>query len=322
MTSILLTGAGFSHNWGGWLSNEAFEYLSSCRDVDQQLREELWEDHNKPGGGFEATLGRLQSEPKKSQALKNLESAIAGMFSAMNEGLIRAPFDGADDAKGFLSRFDAIFTLNQDLLIEQAYVTSNISLLRAHRQWVGAVLPGIRALVPPPIIGTEPDYFSATMVPVEPLEKKLSPDMQPYVKLHGSLNWRTSEGGSLLIMGGNKARSLAVEPLLVWYQELFREYLMRPDARLMTIGYSFGDEHINKAICDGAASGHLGIFIVDPRGVDVLDKRDLRAQITDKPLDLLNGTSPHIICASRRPLRATLATDKVERAKLLSFFQR
>jgi hypothetical protein len=27
MQHILLTGAGFSRNWGGWLADEAFEYL-------------------------------------------------------------------------------------------------------------------------------------------------------------------------------------------------------------------------------------------------------------------------------------------------------
>jgi hypothetical protein len=27
MAHYLLTGAGFSYNWGGWLASEAFEYL-------------------------------------------------------------------------------------------------------------------------------------------------------------------------------------------------------------------------------------------------------------------------------------------------------
>jgi hypothetical protein len=30
---ILLTGAGFSRNWGGWLANEAFEYLLGCSEI-------------------------------------------------------------------------------------------------------------------------------------------------------------------------------------------------------------------------------------------------------------------------------------------------
>jgi len=30
---FLLTGAGFSRNWGGWLVNEAFEYLLGSKGV-------------------------------------------------------------------------------------------------------------------------------------------------------------------------------------------------------------------------------------------------------------------------------------------------
>src|ERR1700733_9926625 len=41
MTLILLTGAGFSRNWGGWLASEAFEYVLGCSDVGEDL--------NRPG---------------------------------------------------------------------------------------------------------------------------------------------------------------------------------------------------------------------------------------------------------------------------------
>ena len=35
MPHQLLTGAGFSRNWGGWLANEAFEYLLGVPEVDE-----------------------------------------------------------------------------------------------------------------------------------------------------------------------------------------------------------------------------------------------------------------------------------------------
>jgi len=38
VTFLFLTGAGFSRNWGGWLANEAFEYLLACPEVDVYLR--------------------------------------------------------------------------------------------------------------------------------------------------------------------------------------------------------------------------------------------------------------------------------------------
>jgi hypothetical protein len=34
MPYYLLTGAGFSRNWGGWLANEAFEYLLGAPEID------------------------------------------------------------------------------------------------------------------------------------------------------------------------------------------------------------------------------------------------------------------------------------------------
>jgi hypothetical protein len=40
--------------------------------------------------------------------------------------------------------------------------------------------------------------------------------------------------------------------------------LMRPSARLMAIGYSFSDAHINDAIMDAIKQGDLKIFLIDP----------------------------------------------------------
>ncbi len=60
LTHLLLLGAGFSRNWGGWLASEAFEYLLGCREVigDAQLRELLWK-HQEYGDGFEGALEEL-----------------------------------------------------------------------------------------------------------------------------------------------------------------------------------------------------------------------------------------------------------------------
>jgi hypothetical protein len=44
---ILLTGAGFSHNWGGYLAKEAFDYLLGVTETDEDLRRILWADQAK-----------------------------------------------------------------------------------------------------------------------------------------------------------------------------------------------------------------------------------------------------------------------------------
>jgi hypothetical protein len=71
-------------------------------------------------------------------------------------------------------------------------------------------------------------------------------------------------------MGGNKVPIIDQFPVLKWYHEQFKEYLSKPDTRLITIGYRFGDLHINQVIRDAAFSENLGIFIIDPLGVDVI----------------------------------------------------
>ncbi len=60
MNAILLLGAGFSRNWGGWLANEAFEYLLGCREIDTETRERLLSHKNTDG--FEGMLAELQEE--------------------------------------------------------------------------------------------------------------------------------------------------------------------------------------------------------------------------------------------------------------------
>jgi hypothetical protein len=38
MSYLLLTDAGFSRNWGGWLVDECFEYLLSCSEITPVIR--------------------------------------------------------------------------------------------------------------------------------------------------------------------------------------------------------------------------------------------------------------------------------------------
>jgi hypothetical protein len=130
-TFLLLTGAGFTRNWGGWLANEAFEYLLGCPEIDDNLRRRLWRS-KRTGGGFEDALAELQEEHRRSnnaQTLKLLrafQAAIVGMFNYMDQAFAQTAFEPTTapleySIRAFLGRFDAIFTLNQDLLLERYY---------------------------------------------------------------------------------------------------------------------------------------------------------------------------------------------------------
>jgi len=58
MGHVLLLGAGFSRNWGGWLATEVFEYLLGCPEIanDPNLRALLW--RRQPVDGFEGPWNR------------------------------------------------------------------------------------------------------------------------------------------------------------------------------------------------------------------------------------------------------------------------
>jgi len=318
MTFILLTGAGFSHNWGGWLANEAFEYLLGCPETSDNLRMLLWADR-KTGGGFEDTLEKLQQN-QRAELLEALQTAIIRMFREMNEAFEKTIFEPQQQAQymiqTFLSKFDAIFTLNQDLLLERHYLNDNIVLTNPGK-WDGYAIPGMKILP-----NQEYSHGLARLAlhtPDDPFKFSFSPRSQPYFKLHGSINWRDAEGGKLLVMGGNKSAEIRQNTVLKWYSQQFDEYLKRPNTNLMVIGYSFGDQHINQAIVQGTVQG-LKLFIIDSLGVDVLDKQKPWTPI--RYSELVEQLSPHIIGASRRPLKATFNSDYVEHGKVMRFFAR
>jgi hypothetical protein len=129
---ILLTGAGFSYNWGGYLAKEAFDYLLGVTEPDDHLRRLLWA-HQAKGWGFEITLAVLRKEyeenysPQVEQDYQNMTTAVRRMFGDMWLAFQQSKFDEPfDDPRlgiiRFLTRFDAIFTLNQDTLLEEHYL--------------------------------------------------------------------------------------------------------------------------------------------------------------------------------------------------------
>ena len=313
MTLILLTGAGFSRNWGGWLANEAFEYILGHPTISKALRTRLWEDKVQRRG-FEDTLGELQRQKRKgdqtaAEMVREFMAGLVAMFDAMNQGLSRAIFEGQNDVsmmvRPFLTSFDYIFTLNQDLLLEQHYLNNR----SPSGKFAGFHRPGLKPVAAAKDAKWIPDHTKL----------RIEPSQQPYVKLHGSSDWVRDSKEPLLVLGGGKSVEIAEDRLLTWYQKEFSDALHRPGAKLVVIGYSFGDEHINEVIGRAADQGGLTLFIVDPEGVDVLDKWKGYLHGVPPPQPLRDQLNPHIRGASRRPLSATFGYDRVEHGKLMAF---
>jgi hypothetical protein len=319
MTAILLTGAGFTRNWGGWLANEAFEYLLGRPELNPRIRNCLW----KFGGNFENTFQELRAASRQSKIdaedFGAFNAMLLAMFENMKLGFRSTPFETDQVASTlrtslFLAHFDAIYTLNQDTLIEQHYAYQPAHHT-THGRWSGVELPGL--CPPAPTIEHGNQLHKAATR--QPLSEgfAFTAGLQPYVKLHGSSNW-THGLGHLLIVGGAKELDIERAPLLRWYHQEFRSAVTTPNCKLMIIGYSFNDQHINKHLYAAAAAG-TKMFVVDPLGIDVLDKRDRRAQITQPPEELFERLRDSVVGASRRPLRSTLHNDVVELRKVVDF---
>jgi SIR2-like domain len=266
-------------------------------------------------GGFEEAIAELQFEhhrrgvpvplPIRAQ-LVAFRSAVGSMFWDMNAAInSQFEFDPTyyRDPGGLLARFDAIFTLNQDTLLERLYVRK---LEVAANPWKGASLPGMRRVFN---ANTAPISFWSDYIwqPRSRAEFLIEPDLQPIYKLHGSSNWISADGGEMLIIGGEKFRAIASYEVLTWYSTEFERWLSE-GVRLMVIGYGFQDAHINRALL--AADQGLQLFVVDPRGAGVVQDPELK--------DLFERT---LIGASRRDLLETLSLKTAEYAKIERFFE-
>ncbi|MEX0815305.1 MAG: SIR2 family protein [Dongiaceae bacterium] len=320
MKHLLLLGAGFSRNWRGWLASEALDYLIGCDPVDADIKELL--SGHRDTDGFEGALDELQAnfirnpDGRVKERLQRLQDAIAEMFGTMDQAFASIKFEFKNDTeylvRTFMTRFDTIFTLNQDLLLERHYLDGNVAL-SSPRKWDGWQIPGMKR-----VAGTEVSPFEQNTCkwsPMEPDKWKLSRRTQPYIKLHGSSNWIDGDGGQLLVMGGNKAATIQQHQILRWYFEKFVENLSSGDARLMVIGYSFGDDHINRAILDAISNHRLKLFIIDTAGVKVTDR--IRDNAKNAGVTLAHS----IVGASTRSLNETFGGDVAEHTKVMRFFR-
>lgn len=183
-----------------------------------------------------------------------------------------------------------LFTTNYDRLIEAG---ADVAGLRLIDRFVGVLSPIFRSSrmdvdmhYNPPGIRGEPRYLEGVV---------------RFTKLHGSLDWVNIEGDirriglpfgaksikpfletaglrndySSLIIYPNSAkdRETAEYP----YVELFRDFaaaLCQPNSTLVTYGYSFGDDHINRVIRDMLTipSTHLVVINYDDSSGRIMDK--------------------------------------------------
>ena len=332
MANILLLGAGFSKNWGAPITSEFFNALIADAEVrgNRRVHDLLWSFRRT---NFEDALGELRLAFFQNMGAANrdalflLQKAIARVFERINNMLKRQGFELHQDrftqdrtrtVRHFLVRFDAIFTLNQDLLLEIHYFDKNQGMLESNRRWSSAVMPGMQPVGQP----SDPTAPWSSRIWTPSGDLNIPQSVQPFFKLHGSSNWKgTDKNADLMILGPGKKGAIGEINLLERYQTIFADALLKSGTRLTVIGYGFRDEHINQVLKKAVMEHGLKLFVVDPRGAGLAyDERPLKEnQIGYGPTEFETWFQAGLYSASITPLRHLLGDESVDREVLEDF---
>ena len=265
---VLLTGAGFTHNFGGYLATQFWEHIFnlsiSYRNPDLQLILK----HNKYKYDFEEVYAALRE--KKDARFALYMSALDEVYGEI-DGLVQEALNQSQtnislhELRKWLGRFSGgskkagfIFTLNQDLFFERHGRLSSDFI---------PTFPGAPRGSDCSSVQRSPGICKVALENTETLDKTIK-QLGPVnvIKLHGSCNWMsTIDGSGAMAIGVNKNTSIMNEPILSRYQELFEKVLLSGSVRqLWIVGYGYGDPHINRIIAKAIETKELSIMSIHP----------------------------------------------------------
>lgn len=268
--TVLLTGAGFTANFGGFLAKEMWTKIFNNKKLDSapELKMKLKENLDFEKIYSEILQGSGQVHPQERQIFIDcLNEAYIMMDNAIRDLNEKALGIQLSKVKDFLGQFSGstvepglCFTLNQDLFMER------------HVGWQPLGPNEMRFKSNSGVIDQKDlDSNEPKTLPDEKKLEKFKNDINEryyYIKLHGSQRWIAPDLRDAKILGINKPNAIEHIHLLKWYFELFKTALNRPDVKLVVIGYSFQDEHINKLITDAVNSFGLKLYVINTENIE------------------------------------------------------
>jgi len=293
---IILTGAGFSKNFGGLLAKEMWYEIFNHKRIQAQLKikELMMEDSD---FDYEKIYTSIMEGSYKNDVKEDIDYVLRSAYKNIDDTL-REYSNGNPhpvELTNLLELFyrlagqnnkSFIFTLNQDMFFERLF---SFSVNKP-------CIPGIE---------NNPEWFTSYYrkelgeadycnLPDCLKLNRINPDLLSHrnlfiIKLHGSCNWIKSDGTPGMIIGRGKNEQIQKEPLLKYYFEVFKETLSHCQRRLLIIGYGFGDDHINQIIAESVRNYRLKIYIISPDSMP-----DFRKKILDRNklgIDILDGIS-------------------------------
>lgn len=294
---IILTGAGFTANFGGFLARDMWAKIFNHPNL--QAHSVLRENFLRGDFDFEKIYSEVLDsehieESVKIDFIKSVESAYADLDNSIKDWIpegengLNISGEGGfnkilDLCMGDRNTKSLIFTLNQDLFFER------------HWQLKQKEQPIFRSFGAKPfddnycrrVVTIDKGQF-ITLPTKEDMEK-LKNDFSnhsgfAYIKLHGSYGWLAQDKTMLgaMAVGINKPEAIDREPLLKWYSELFKEVVEGGNKKILIIGYGFRDKHINNVLFKGVQNG-LKLYIINPSSPDKCK------QAMDEGIDPGNG---------------------------------
>jgi len=286
---VLLTGAGFTHNFGTPLADEMWGAIFNNKHIqaEHRIKDEMKSNSNLDYEDIYNCIKNDINVKYTKNEKKAFENSVNSVYKNIDSIIIDFIRGGGNypiihKIREMISLFSNknkksfIFTLNQDLFIERFYRSN------PNKSWRKLIIPGIE---------NKSNWFSDDFLkPLEPsdyctlpnkVELNANPDSLDgnffYVKLHSSYNWMSSNGKHQMVYGKSKADQIENELLLKFYSEIFKNVLFQPKQRLFIIGYGFGDEHINEIIANAVKNHGLELFIFSP-----MSPEDFRKVLFDK----------------------------------------
>jgi hypothetical protein len=269
--NILLTGAGFTANFGGLLAREMWAKILNNPKIEKlpTVRELLKNDFD-----FESVYSGVKNGAAFSSTDKStLEEIVLESYASMDDALNRYSMGGYGKFDIFVGgvtqllgsfagqrgEVGAHFTLNQDLFLERQTQIMPLGLpMYGYRDYCETIQT--RQITSKQQVTLPDDNFLNDFK----VKHASSHGDNCFIKLHGSIGWLSHDGHNQMILGTNKLEDINREPLLKWYFELFQEAISRPDVKLFVIGYGFRDRHINDCLLRAINEHKLKIYIISP----------------------------------------------------------
>ena len=270
----LLTGAGFTNNFGAPLARDFKNLIYKDLKHDSQILTIINETSN-----FEDIYSIIMySSILTDSQKKKTHEAFLSAFEQLNRTYISTELNSGNSKNNVkthilepLKRKNGTFyTLNQDKFIEEYLdeIEDKIFLPGINRD-PSAPIPNIHGRLPPGKRDNEIGYLGNRSIlsnDIEFLQKDIKRSKRlKYIKLHGSSNWHDNDKKTL-VFGTAKEPQISQIALLKHYHTMFAVSVNNPNAKILIIGYSFSDDHINEKLSNGIKAG-LKVYLMYPSNI-------------------------------------------------------